>query len=433
MREPKGFSSLKKFLESIQSAKPKAYLARPGAKVANEDAFADMQKHILSLYEKTEALHSFRDESGAIYDCIPVEQQPSLRRAPSRIHAPPEFPELEPVKGRKSRRQATFIGSPLEPDKKDCFGNVMRCPQGTIPMRRLTLEDLTRFATLSDFFQKGPAEKGRPPKTDEPPKIGDKSHRYATGGQNVTNVGGRSILSLNNPSIGANQVFSLSQHWYVGGSGSNRQTVEIGWQVYPLKYNDSKPHLFTYWTADNYNKTGCYNLECTAFVQISPKVSSGMGYNPPYSVIGGVQYILGFAAYHVHNVWWLYYWWYGWHGIGYYPDSLFKGGALAGNASRIEYGGETVGTVIGVDAKGKEITTFPPMGSGRFAAEGWGKAAFHKDVVYFYPAPDGKANYAAIAKLTAYQPTPACYTAQVNKYAPDWNETLWFGGPGGNC
>ena len=38
-----------------------------------------MKAHILKLYDKTEAPHSFMDESGAIFDCIPIEQQPALK------------------------------------------------------------------------------------------------------------------------------------------------------------------------------------------------------------------------------------------------------------------------------------------------------------------------------------------------------------------
>jgi hypothetical protein len=32
-----------------------------------------------------------------------------------------------------------------------------------------------------------------------------------------------------------NEVFSLAQQWYVGGSGSSLQTVEGGWQVFPAQ------------------------------------------------------------------------------------------------------------------------------------------------------------------------------------------------------
>ena len=79
MPDPKGFPSLKRFRDSVNSAKYTGLLPRAETKVAHEDAFAEMKGHILNLYEKTDARNSFMDESGAIWDCIPIEQQPALR------------------------------------------------------------------------------------------------------------------------------------------------------------------------------------------------------------------------------------------------------------------------------------------------------------------------------------------------------------------
>jgi hypothetical protein len=417
MTEPKGFASLKAFVESIQSAKHAMFSVKPESKVANEGAFADMQAHILSLYEKTEALHSFMDESGAVYDCIPVEQQPSLRGLKGRVPVAPDAPQLEAVGGPKAKHEDILAVSPLGLDKKDRFGNVMHCPEGAIPMRRVTMEDLTQFGTLRDFFRKGPRGAGRPPRESEPSTV-PATHRWAHAFQNVINGGGHSFLNLWNPQIGAGQVFSLSQHWYVGGSGANLQTLECGWQVYPAMYGDTKPHLFTYWTADDYNKTGCYSLTCNAFVQTSNVIAPGMAIGPT-SVVGGQQYEIELTYWHTGGRWWLYFnGTLGSNAIGYYPDSIYKGGCLAKNASEIDYGGETVGT-----------TTFPPMGSGHFAAEGWQKAAYQRTIGYYKPAGGAMVN----ASLTPSQQWPKCYTAIVQMYAAPWLETLWYGGPGGIC
>jgi Neprosin len=104
--------------------------------------------------------------------------------------------------------------------------------------------------------------------------------------------------------------------------------------------------------------------------------------------------------------------------IGSYPDTLFgDGGPLTGNASRITYGGETTGTV-----------SFPPMGSGLFAHEGFRRAAYQRNIGYYPPGGGAIVN----ASLVPAQPTPSWYTAQVNTYDSPWLETLWFGGPGGD-
>jgi len=417
MPEPTGFPSLKVFIGSIQSAKFSDYSAKVASKVAHEAAFAEMKAHILNLYDKTEVQHSFVDESGAVFDCIPIEQQLSLRGSTGAIPKAPDLPKVMAGGGPQDERKDALIASPLGPDRKDRHGNVMQCPPGTVPIRRVTLEDLTRFGTLQDFFRKGPRGAGRPPRAIEPATV-PATHRWAHAYQSVNNGGGHSYLNLWDPSIGANQVFSLSQHWYVGGSGANLQTLECGWQVYPAMYGDTKPHFFTYWTADNYNKTGCYNLTCSAFVQIGSSFAPGMALGPT-SVSGGSQYIIELAYWHTGGRWWLYF--NGTAGsnvIGYYPDTLYKGGALASQATEIDYGGEVVGT-----------TSFPPMGSGAFANAGWQKAAYQRTIGYWPPQGGAMIN----AGLSASQSWPNCYTAQVDLYGSPWFETLWFGGPGGNC
>ena len=419
MADPKGFPSLKASLDSLQSAKHADFAAAAASKVAHEGAFSEMKGHILKIYEGVEAVQSFMDEGGGIFDCIPIEQQPSLRGSKEGVAKAPDLPPVQPegAGGPAGERQDSLAASPLGPDRKDRHGNVMHCPPGTIPLRRVTIQDLTRFETLKDFFRKGPKGAGRPPRASEPPTV-PATHRWAHAFQNVSNGGGHSFLNIWYPSIGANQIFSLSQHWYVGGSGGNLQTLECGWQVYPAMYGDNRAHLFTYWTADDYNATGCYNLTCSAFVQTSSSFAPGMAVGPP-SAYGGAQYVIELAYWHTNGRWYLYYnGTAGTNVIGYYPDSIYKGGALASHATEIDYGGEVVGT-----------TSFPGMGSGHFASEGWTKAAYQRTIGYWTPAGGAMVN----ANLTPSASWPSCYTAQVIMYASPWFETLWFGGPGGNC
>jgi len=168
MPDPKGFPSLKRFRDSVNSAKYTGLLSRAETKVAHEDAFAEMKGHILNLYEKTDARNSFMDESGAIWDCIPVEQQPALRGSKGSVPKAPDAPPAMPAGpqaagGPHEEWKEHRIASPLDPDQEDRHGNVMYCPPGTIPMRRVTMEDLSRFPTLRDFFRKGPRGAGRPP------------------------------------------------------------------------------------------------------------------------------------------------------------------------------------------------------------------------------------------------------------------------------
>jgi hypothetical protein len=423
MPDPTGFPSLNSFIESLQSTSFAEIAPRPESRVAHEDAFSEMRAHILGLYDGVESPHGFVDESGAIFDCIPVEQQPSMRGSAEGVPAAPDLPPLEPDLqrgaggGERDERRDNLADTTLTAERRDVYGNVMQCPEGTIPMRRVTLEDLSRFETLRDFFAKAPRGVARPPRMSEPATVAP-THRWAHAYQFVDNGGGHSYLNLWQPAIGANQIFSLSQHWYTAGSGTGLQTIECGWQVYPGLYGDGRPHLFTYWTADGYSSTGCYNLTCSAFVQTSSTFAPGMAVGP-ISVSGGAQYSMELAYWLTGGRWWLYYnGTSGSNAIGYYPVSLYQGGPLASKATEIDYGGETVGT-----------TSFPPMGSGAFANQGWQRAAYQRTIGYWPPTGGAMIN----ASLTPSQGWPSCYTADVVMYAAPWYETLWYGGPGGSC
>jgi hypothetical protein len=231
----------------------------------------------------------------------------------------------------------------------------------------------------------------------------------------VKSHGTSTILNIWDPQIDQHktQVFALSQSWDVGGSGKKTQTAETGWQVYPSKYSSTKPTLFIYYTADNYGKTGCYNLDCTAFVQKSNAVM--LGGPLPASHKGGKQHEIRLEYYLYKGAWWL------WSGdwIGYYPLKLYKNGALTKHATFLEFGGEVVGT-----------TSWPPMGSGVLPGAGYQHAAYQRSVWYL----DSKGN-AHDTALQFDQEAPKCYKISKSP-APghsSWSQYpyFYFGGPGG--
>ena len=401
------------FIASVAGAQsvPQSVPQVAGA-VAGARTFADMKSYVSALYASVDAKavsHSFVDANDTAFDCIPVSQQPALRGSTQPLPNAPDIPIIKT----SGMRGALKPVSPLSADQKDRFGNAMACATRTIPMARITLDGLAKFTSLDAFFRKSPNGGGLPPLNTVAPAV-TATHRYAHAYQSADNLGGHSYLNVWAPAIWANQIFSLSQHWYVGGSGSGLQTAEVGWQVYPQLYSSTMPVFFIYWTADGYNQTGCYNLTCGAFVQTNSSWAIG-GALSPSSTLNGPQYEVEVAYYLYQGNWWLYV-----NGttsdnaIGYYPGTIYNGGALSNNASYIDYGGEVVGT-----------TSFPPMGSGQFASAGYGNAAYQR-TIYYFTTTGGASN----ASLTASQQWPDNYTAVVTNYLSPWNETLFFGGPG---
>lgn len=407
------FLSLDVFLREVSAARFVDYEARKESRVEQETEFERMRRYILSFYEGVTAGHSFQAES-QVFDCIPVERQPAVRQLglDKLVLEPPEAVPQPPAEG-GGAREVKVLAAPPALDLTDPFGNVMSCEEGAIPLRRITLEEMTGFGSLEGFFRKTPA--------GEEVVLPKPTPRYARAWQSVKNFGGSSWLNLWSPSVHGStpQLFSTSQQWYSGGNGKGFQAVEGGWQVYPGKYQTHKSVLFIYWTADNYNKTGCYNLDCIAFVQTSSKWFLGAPW-PNYSRRGGAQWEIQMQWKLTGGNWWLFL-----EGhrslepVGYYPGSIFRGGQLSRHATRVDFGGQAVGA-----------GSWSPMGSGAFAQQGFRQAAYQRKIFYIDSTATGR-----WTSLKALQPTPKCYTVRYTPFSlgRSWGSFFYFGGPGGRC
>jgi hypothetical protein len=401
----KEFVPFQQFMAQTQAAVSSNFQKKDSA------SFEEMRQHILTMYQGVDVKHSFVLDANH-FDCVPVEQQPALRIQGQRDVAQP--PPLSAIAQTRSSNAVQVTSQSNSAQAKDQFGNSTRCEAGTIPMRRITLEELTRYATLRQFLQKSPnsAATGVPVGDAKPAVTG---HRYSYTYQRVNNLGGNSSLNLWRPYVntGLGEIFSLSQQWYVGGSGSGTQTVEVGWQNYPGKYGSENSALFIYWTRDNYATTGCYNLDCGAFVQTNSNWHFGSGFSN-YSSFGGTQYEFAAQFYLYAGNWWLAL---GGSWVGYYPGSIFAGGQMAHYAQLIEYGTESVGS-----------TWYPPEGSGNWASSGWTYAAYQRNLYYI--------NLSAASvwdSLTPATPSPGCYSISGPYYSSStgWGIYFYEGGPGG--
>jgi hypothetical protein len=248
------FVPFRDFIQSVASANSTAYVGQPGYQVSDATSFEQMRQHILTMYNGVAVSHSFVVDSQH-FDCIPMNQQPSVRLLGlNGIATPPPAALLaKPVSDASSVLESTQLGG----DQFDQFGNAMGCEDGTIPMSRITLEDMSHFASLQGYFEKGPGGEGKLPSEEDAKVPAAPSHKYAFFLQNVNNRGGNSGLNLWKPPVNTRlgEVFSLSQQWYAS-LGSPTQTAEVGWQNYPAKYHTQNSVLFIYWTADGYQHTG---------------------------------------------------------------------------------------------------------------------------------------------------------------------------------
>ena len=141
----------------------------------------------------------------------------------------------------------------------------------------------------------------------------------------------------------------------------------------------------------------------------------------PYSVIGGDQHKISLKYQLYQNNWWL-----SCQGrwVGYYPASLFMGNqsvfsTLGDHADQIGFWGEV--------ASRNSTPTATDMGSGRFAEEGWPRAAYFHNLLIQSDRAGGMSRYRGAAS----QSDSNLYDIDA-EFASEgsWESFAFVGGPG---
>jgi hypothetical protein len=367
--------------------------------------------HLVGYYDGVEVVHSYVNQHGQILDCMPIDRQPASSIEGGATPEPPLPDEPEPGFEALMTAQRAL----------DKDGNETRCPEGAVPILRLTLEEAAGFPDLEQFLRLGQRQKRKPrtssAKPDDPTAAGS-THRYAVGYQNVPNFGGRSRNSVWTPTVQGPDIMSLSQIWCCAGQeGDNSlQTAEAGWQVYPVWYpaSNGAPVFFIFRTADNYGANSAYNNRDGLFKYLNgptPGVTLGGS-----SVMNGAQADIDVSYIFSAGVWWLYV-----AGVkcGYWLAAGYGNGPMSDGAQQVMFGGET-------DGNGH----YPAMGSGSPPAGGYRHAAYHCEIRYI-DANQQVQN----ANLVPIEPTSGEYLTSLQKAAAapggNWGSYFYFGGPGG--
>ncbi|GMH17617.1 hypothetical protein Nepgr_019458 [Nepenthes gracilis] len=282
-----------------------------------------------------------------------------------------------------------------------------KCPKGSIPIIRHINTGLPIIRKNITFGL---------------PASYNTGHQYAVieyDAQSQTIQGAQATIDIWDPSLANPRDFSLSQIWYSAGSGSDLNTAEAGWQVFPARTGDSQPRLFVYWTADAYSSTGCYDLTCPGFVQTSNQHTPGMALTP--STYNGQQNELGLVINRDIKTgnFWLYV---DGTAMGYWPNAIYN--TLQGGADIVEWGGEIV------DSSGSGgFHTLTQMGSGYLPSAGYGQSSYIRNLLYT----ENTQNWVAVTAdaLNGIAPAPNCYSYAL-KTGQDGALWLFYGGPGCN-
>ncbi|CAI0431041.1 unnamed protein product [Linum tenue] len=349
---------------------------------------------------------TIQSPDGDVIDCVPSHQQPAFDHPQLKGQKP-----LDPPERPEGHSPASTAGS-AEENFQAWRLSGESCPEGTIPIRRTSEEDMVRASSFRSFGKK----LKRHVRRDTNSNGHEHAVGYVSGDQYY---GAKASINVWAPSVANQYEFSLSQMWVISGSfGDDLNTIEAGWQVSPELYGDNYPRFFTYWTTDAYQATGCYNLLCSGFVQTNNRIAIGAAISPTSSYTGG-QFDISLLIWKdpKHGNWWLEF------GsgvlVGYWPSFLFT--HLREHATMVQFGGETV------NSRASGFHTATQMGSGHFAGEGFGKASYFRNLQVV----DWDNNLIPLSNLKLLADHPNCYDIQggINRV---WGDYFYYGGPGRN-
>ncbi|KAI9087501.1 hypothetical protein K1719_030371 [Acacia pycnantha] len=349
------------------------------------------------------SIKTIQSPDGDLIDCVLSHQQPAFDHPELKGKKPLDPPERP--KGHKDNGEEVIESFQLWSDSGET------CPEGTVPIRRTTEQDILRASSVRRF--------GRKPRRVRRDSTGS-GHEHAVVFVNGDQYyGAKAGINVWTPKVTDEYEFSLSQIWVIAGSfGHDLNTVEAGWQVSPELYGDNYPRFFTYWTTDAYQATGCYNLLCSGFVQTNNRIAIGAAISPR-SAYNGRQFDIGLMVWKdpKHGHWWLEF------GsgllVGYWPVYLFS--HLRSHASMVQFGGEIV------NSRSRGYHTGTQMGSGHFAGEGFRKAAYFRNLQVV----DWDNNLLPLTNIHQLADHPNCYDITQGRNNV-WGTYFYYGGPGRN-
>ncbi|XP_058744794.1 protein neprosin-like [Vicia villosa] len=342
-------------------------------------------------------LKSIHTKFGDIVDCIDIYKQPAFDHPLLKDHKLQKRPSFKLKAKEKSEKTSSI---------KAVFGlQEDKCPPGTVPIKRTTKNDLIGGKS---YFNNGLVE-----------------HTHGNHYAEVISKPG--IFESYNEISGISSVYNInakndqtsSSVMYVRNGPDSTSYIGMGWHVAPQLYNDDATHLYIVWTTDNFKTTGCFNLQCSGFVQTSPRNYLG-GRFENTSIYGGhmIEITISITQDPQTQDWMLFN---ENEMLGYFPATLFSN---LKSAHQVGWGGRTSSSNGGPS---------PPMGSGYFPDHIYTHASYFRYVTY-------KVNNSTETiepmeyHLEEVFDKPKCYSVKYyGVYENEVGHSLQFGGPGGSC
>ncbi|XP_077251414.1 protein neprosin-like [Tasmannia lanceolata] len=354
------------------------------------------------------AVKTIKTRYGQVFSCVDINKQPAFDHPLLKNH------KIQMSLGSLPKGIKDKKASSLDVSLKIGFKNG-GCPLGTVPIRRIKKEDLIRAKSSPNFGKGYPSNALSPSNGQGHFNFALQSTLKGDGGV----YGSRAVLNVWEPKIIARQNSAALVILLDASPSEQRHAIQAGWMVNNDFYNDFHPHLYTGWTNDNFGKTGCHDVLCSGFVQISKHIPVGASITPS-SVYNGTQHYIIVTVYKdpASKDWWLLY---GEERVGYWPKVIFNS-TFADYADFLQWGG-----VVYNDG----VLPWPEMGSGHMPEVGqeYRKSSYIGGMQFI----DEDGNGHSIKLETPREmirTSPSCYQIGVTEKVPGEAYAILFGGPG---
>jgi len=412
---------------------------------------ARIRSFLDARYATSDVWHTFESKEEQLIDCIDFYAQPGVKALVARgvglldLDAIPKRLVLnEPSRTGRARAEQPVASSE---GRTDALGRPRVCPENSVPMVRLTAEEIQAAGGL-DAYERLMSRKEPPAGSSGAPDPGDPSHAYSaakvTGtfryAGTVASIAAPSVPDIARDSSGAGS-HSLSQIWVSLGTtlaatgcvGSGCiQTVEAGWTVDPVRFHTSSPVFFNFSTSDGY-KTGCYNntgSNCAPWVGLSSTLTLGKVLSTTSSVSTGRNDLVLLVANYDNVGWALYAADYNDTSsnnlVGYWPASDYWG-QFELSADAVQVGGEVYEPSLSKTFGSIGQIVVNEMGTGANASAGYStwnwSAAYHRS---FFACPTvATCNPLYFDPLTPGEPSSYDLTNLPAAGGTDWGPN-WF-------
>ncbi|EOA28514.1 hypothetical protein CARUB_v10024729mg [Capsella rubella] len=297
------------------------------------------------------AMQIIKTTQGDLYGCVDFYKQPAFDHPLMKNHISHYKMQESPIL-QKSRSNNEKFGYLWE--------NGIGCPIGTVPIKRISKDELLRLNMFSDKFR----PQGSWNFTYSQYNVNANQHHFAvsrTKTKGKSYYGAAMIMTVNDPKVEFEQYSSARMHIQIGDD-----FIQAGWTVNPKLYSDKRTRTFVY---AKIGENQCYNNMCSVgIIMVRPDISLGMDLGPP-AIRGspvGVYCEYGIFKDKANGNWWLKF---GGHDIGYWPEKIFQ----ESSATNIEWGGEVYSASM----------PSPQMGNGHFpvARTGYDAIIFNRTIV----------------------------------------------------